>query len=59
MAPNRDELDLSNELQECTIPRLKDLIHICLEQEVQGCGVTFNMCYVDSKYPDFILYRGK
>ena len=40
--------------QECKVPHLKDLIHICLEPEVQGCGMTFNMCYGGSKYPYFI-----
>ena len=46
-------------LQECTVPHLKDLIHICLEPELQGCGMTFNRFYVGSKYPYFISYRGK
>ena len=39
-------------LQECTIFHLKDLIHICLALEVQGYGMTFNMCYVSSKYTE-------
>ena len=30
----------------CTVPHLKDLIHICLEPEAQDCGMTFNMCFV-------------
>ena len=47
------------DLQECTVPHLKDLIHICLELEAQGCGMTFNRFYVGSKYPYFISYRGK
>ena len=38
---------------------MKDLIHICLEPEAQGCGMTFNRFYVGSKYPYFISYRGK
>ena len=28
------------DLQECTVPHIKGLIHICLEQEVHGCGTT-------------------
>ena len=47
------------DLQGCTVPHLKDLIHICLEPEAQGCGMTFNRFYVGSKYPYFISYRGK
>ena len=47
------------DLKECTVPHLKDLIHICLEPEAQGCGITFNRFYVGSKYPYFIPYRGK
>ena len=45
------------DLQECKVPHLKDLIHICLEAEAQSCG-TFNVSYVGSKYPYFISYRG-
>ena len=45
-------------LQEHTVPHLKDLIHICLENESQGHGMTFNMIYDRSKYPHFISYRG-
>ena len=47
------------DLQECTVPHLKYLIHICLELEAQGYGITFNMFYVGSKCPYFISYRGK
>ena len=47
------------DLQECTVPHLKDMIHISLEPETQGCGVTFNMGYVGSNYAYFISYRGK
>ena len=47
------------DLQECTVPHLKDLIHICLGPEAQGCGMTFKRFYVGSKYPFFISYRGK
>ena len=38
---------------------MKDLIRICLESDAQSCGITFEMCYVGSKYPYFISYRGK
>ena len=37
---------------------MKDLIHICLENESQGHGMTLNMIYDRSKYPHFISYRG-
>ena len=37
------------DLQEHTLSYLKDLIHICLQSEAQGCGMTFNMHYVASK----------
>ena len=47
------------DLQECTVPHLKDLIHICSKLEAQGWGMTFNRFYVGSKYPYFISYRGK
>ena len=47
------------DLQECTVPHLKDLINICLELEAQGCGMTLKRFYVGSKYPYFISYRGK
>ena len=47
------------DLKECTVPHLKDLIHICLEPEVQGCDMTFNRFFVGSIYPYFISYRGK
>ena len=33
-------------LQGRTVPHLKDLIHICLETERQGHGITFNMIYL-------------
>ena len=45
-------------LQECIVPHSKDLIHIYFEQEAQGCGMTFNVCYIGSKYPNFISYWG-
>ena len=47
------------DLEECTVPYSKDLIHICSEPEAQGCGMTFNVCYLGSKYPYFVSYRGK
>ena len=47
------------DLEGCTVSHLKDLIHICLEPEAQGHGMTFNRFYVGSKYPYFISYRGK
>ena len=34
------------DLQECTVPHLKDLINICLKKECQGHGMTFNMILV-------------
>ena len=42
------------DLQGCAVSCLKDLINICLENESQGYGMTFNMIYVCSKYPYFI-----
>ena len=46
------------DLQGHTVPHLKDMIHICLEDESQGHGMTFNMIYDRSRYPHFISYRG-
>ena len=46
------------DLQERTVPHMKDLIHIHLENESQGYRMTFNVIYVCSKYPHFISYRG-
>ena len=37
--------------QECTVPYLKDLINIYLQNESQGHDMTFNMIYLHSKYP--------
>ena len=37
------------------VPHLKDLIHICLEQEAQGCSMTFYMCYVAQSTPTSYL----
>ena len=42
-------------LKECTVPYLKDLIHICLETERQGYG---NVIHVRSKCTYCISYRG-
>ena len=39
------------DLQECTVPHLKDLIHICLELEAQGHGVTFKVYNLGSQQP--------
>ena len=36
----------------------KDLIHTCLETKNQCHGITFDVCYVGSKYHFFISYRG-
>ena len=44
--------------RESRVPHLKDLIHICLEPEVQDLDMTFHVCYVGSKYPYFASYRG-
>ena len=44
--------------QECTVPHLKDLVHICLETKSQVYGMNFNKIYHRSKYPYFISYRG-
>ena len=30
-----------------------------MEPEAKGCGMTFNMFYIGSKYPYFISYRDK
>ena len=38
-------------LEERTVPHLKDPIHICMEPKDQDFCMTFNMCYVSSKYP--------
>ena len=46
------------DLQERTVPHLKDLVNICLENVSQGHGMTSNIIYDCSKYPHFISYRG-
>jgi len=46
------------DLQERTVPHLKVLTNICLENECQVHGSTLNVIYVCSKYPYFISYRG-
>ena len=67
MDPGSAELaDISSELQlwplvslqpldqnQCLVPHLKDLFHICLETKVQGFWMTFNICNLSSKYPYF------
>ena len=45
------------DLQRCNLPPLKDLNHISLETKAQDYGMTFNVCYVGSKYPHFISNR--
>ena len=37
-----------HELQEHKVPHLKDLLHICLEPEARGHGVTFKVCNASS-----------
>ena len=39
---------------ECLVPHLKDLIHICLEPEAQRRGMTFKAIFLGSKYPGII-----
>ena len=46
------------DLQGRTVPCLKDLNNICLENGSQGLAMTFNMIYLCLKYPYFISYRG-
>ena len=41
---------------ECLVPHLKDLFHICLESEAQGNNMTFSVCNLGSKQPH--LYSG-
>ena len=38
-------------LQECTVPHLKDLIHIYLEPEAQGSGTTSNSFLLGQSTP--------
>ena len=64
LAPNRYEVDLSNELLKilcgqgaAKISKVKSQIrpsqqpHICLEPEAQGHGMTFRVCNLGSKQP--------
>ena len=44
-------------LQEHTVLHMKDLIHICLETESQGYGMTFNMIYDRSNLPSFHIIQ--
>ena len=46
------------DLQERTVPHLKDLIHTCLEIKAQGLCMTLNVNHVGLNYPYFISYRG-
>ena len=46
-------------LQGCIVPPVKDLIHICLEPEVQGRFRTFNVLYLASKRPYLLNNRPK
>ena len=39
---------------ECLVPHLKDLFHICLELEGQGRSMIFKTFYAKSKYPEII-----
>ena len=41
---------LRNDQNECLIPHLKDLIHICLEPEAQRRGRTFRVIFFSSKH---------
>ena len=36
---------------QCLVPQLKDLLHICLELETQGHGMIFRVCNLGSKQP--------
>ena len=36
---------------QCLVPHLKSLFHICLEPEAHGNGMTFRVCNVVSKQP--------
>ena len=38
---------------QCLVPHLKDLFHICLGDKAQGFWMTFNICNLGSKYPYF------
>ena len=38
---------------QCLVPHLKDLFHICLGDKAQGFWKTFNMFNLGSKYPYF------
>ena len=46
-------------LQRRKVPHLNNMIHIGLKQKVQGHDLTFEACYIGSKYPNFISYRSK
>ena len=40
---------------QCLVPHLKDLSHICLEPEVQGHDLTFRVCNLGSKQPHLYI----
>ena len=39
---------------ECLVPHLKDLAHICLELEAQRRSMAFRAIFLGSKYPQII-----
>ena len=41
---------------QCLVPHLKDLFHICLETKAQGFWMTFKVCNHGSKYP-YLLHK--
>ena len=45
--------DIFAALNQCLVLHLKDPLHICLEAEVQGYGMTFKVCNFGSKKPYF------
>ena len=46
----------SPDQNQCLVPHLKDLFHICLETKVQGFWMTFKVCNLDSSYP-YLLHK--
>ena len=42
---------------QCLVPHLKDLFHICLETKIQGFWMTFNLCNLGSKYTVVLFAR--
>ena len=47
------------DLQEQTVPHLKDLIHISLDTDAQVRSQNSRIVQANSKYPHFTSYRGK